>query len=105
MVDGEPGAVAGEWGLFVSLRPRKAAGKKQKKFVFADRFIQEIDRNERVVIDRSIDAHPLIDIPKDWEATNETGRYNTSGGYHLPQVRKRKPLLRNSASGSMYGAS
>ena len=78
-------------------------GKKQKKYVFADRFIQEIEQNERLVLDRAIDAHPLIDIPKDWETTNEAGRYNTTGGYHLPQVRKRKPLLRNAVLGSVYG--
>ena len=59
--------------------------------------------NERILLARSYKSDPLIDKPKDWEATNGPGRENISGGYHLEAIRKRNPLLRNRVSESTFG--
>ena len=78
-------------------------GKKLTKIVFSLDLVERIDLNERILLARSYKSDPLIDVPKDWELTTEPGKSNTTGGYHLPEIRKRNPLLRNAVAGSIYG--
>jgi DNA-directed RNA polymerase len=49
---------------------------------------------EKYAFDNAYENHPLIDVPLDWQQSEEAGRHNMTGGYHLPQLRRRQPMCR-----------
>ena len=49
---------------------------------------------ERAEIENSYETHPLIDVPLDWQPSAEPGRFNKTGGYHLPLLRHQQPMCR-----------
>ena len=63
---------------------------KQEHVIFTDEFVNQIIENEEQLIARAYNAYPLIDTPIEWENSEEPAKLNASGGYHLPQLRKRQ---------------
>jgi len=66
---------------------------KQEHVIFTDDFVNQIIENEEEVIARAYNSYPLIDTPIKWETSEEPARLNKTGGYHLPQLRKRQSML------------
>ena len=60
---------------------------------------------ERTEIDNAYETHPLIDVPLDWQPSAEPGRFNKTGGYHLPLLRHQQPMCRGKGiHDSVFGA-
>ena len=60
---------------------------------------------ERAEIENSYETHPLIDVPLDWQPSAEPGRFNKTGGYHLPLLRHQQPMCRGKGiHDSVFGA-
>ena len=44
--------------------------------------------------DNAFENYPLIDLPLDWQQSEEPGRFNRTDGYQLPQLRRKQPMYR-----------
>ena len=79
--------------------------KQQKIIVLSEDFHNMLLSYEKYAFDNAYENHPLIDIPLDWQQSQEPGRYNRTGGYHLPQLRRRQPMCRGKGiHDSVFGA-
>ena len=79
--------------------------KQQKIIVFTEGFHNMLLTYEKSAFDNAYENHPLIDLPLDWQQSEEPGRYNRTGGYHLPQLRRRQSMCRGKGiHDSVFGA-
>ena len=58
---------------------------------------------EELVVSRVFHAYPLIDTPLDWKVDSSPSRRNTSGGYHLPELRRNQQMCLSYESDSVFG--
>ena len=81
-------------------------GKKvQNTIELTHEFEQMLLSIERTEIDNAYETHPLIDVPLDWQPSAEPGRFNKTGGYHLPLLRHQQPMCRGKGiHDSVFGA-
>ncbi len=76
---------------------------KNQTVVFSDEFMNELMGYEELVMSRAFHAYPLIDTPLDWKVDSSPSRRNTSGGYHLPELRRNQEMCRSYESDSVFG--
>ena len=76
---------------------------KNQTIVYSDQFMNDMLGNEELVLSRAFHAYPLIDQPLDWIGEVRPSRRNTSGGYHLPQLRRNQAMCRSFDSDSVFG--
>ena len=76
---------------------------KQRHVVYTDEFINQIIENEERLIARAYSDYPLIETPIDWELSNEPARFNHTGGYHLPELRKWQSMLLKNGTDTVFG--
>ena len=81
-------------------------GKKQQHVIeLTEDFEAMLLAIERREIDNAYETHPLIDLPLDWQVSDQPSRFNKSGGYHLPQLRHQQPMCRGKGiHDSVFGA-
>ena len=58
---------------------------------------------EEMVMARAFHAYPLIDTPLDWKSEPVPSRRNSTGGYHLPELRRNQQMCRSYESDSVFG--
>ena len=61
---------------------------KNQTVIYSDKFMNDILGYEELVMARAFHAYPLIDTPLDWNGDVQPSRRNSSGGYHLPELRR-----------------
>lgn len=76
---------------------------KNQTIIYSDEFMNDMLANEELVLSRAFHAYPLIDEPLDWIDDVKPSRSNTSGGYHLPQLRRNQSMCRSFDSDSVFG--
>ena len=79
------------------------SAKKQEHVVFADEFLNQVIQNEERLIARSYNSYPLIETPVQWDVSREPARLNTTGGYHLPQLRQRQSMVLKNSTDTVFG--
>jgi DNA-directed RNA polymerase len=77
---------------------------KQKSIIYADDLVRQFNSYEDQLIAAAYKSFPLVDTPLNWISEDKPARLNTSGGYHLPQLRKLNAMCRSFASNSLFGA-
>lgn len=80
--------------------------KKEKKIVkLTEGFHSMLLTYEKRAFETAYETHPLIDVPLDWEQSDQPGRYNRTGGYHLDHLRRGQPMCRGKGiHDSVFGA-
>ena len=80
--------------------------KKQSKIVVpTEEFYSMLVTFERRAFDNAYENHPLIDLPLDWHHSDQPGRFNRTGGYYLPELRRKQPMCRGKGiHDSVFGA-
>lgn len=76
---------------------------KNQSVIYSDEFMNEILGYEELVMARAFHAYPLIDAPLDWNSDVQPSRRNSSGGYHLPELRRNQKMCRSFESDSVFG--
>ena len=76
---------------------------KNRTGVYSDEFMNDILGYEEMVMARAFHAYPLIDTPLDWKSEPVPSRRNSTGGYHLPELRRNQQMCRSYESDSVFG--
>ena len=71
--------------------------------IYSDAFMNEIMGHEELVLSRAFYSYPLLDKPLNWSKEVKPSRFNTSGGYHLHELRRDQRLCRSYISDSVFG--
>ena len=76
---------------------------KNQSIIVADELMNMFMGYEELAIGRAFNAHPLLDVPKQWEQSDKPARYNNSGGYHLEQLRHKQSMTLGQTTDSVFG--
>ena len=93
--------VCGQTGILKFETVKKKSS--QSKIVDLSSFFGEIQGVEQYFLSHAFKSHPLIEIPLDWQLINDVSRRNSTGGYHLPQLRVKQYLCRDYDSSTEFG--